>query len=291
VRSWAIAIVLGSGAALLSSLYAFQLPFREYPAIEYNDFPLPPDYQQKTEFVFARLMYPPADTARFDRTRGGRRGRRGFGGFGGGTGGDWSGGNSSWTQDYPRADRHFVMALRRLTRIDVRSVEQPVNLNDEDDVFNWPFLYAVRPGEWELTDAQAKKFHEFLDRGGFFMTDDFWGSFEWGVFMRSMSKVMPGKQPADIADDDPIFHTLYDLKDRYQIPGAWGLYGRGYQNDGDTPYWRAIYDDKQRVIAAITPNSDLGDSWEFADAPEYPERYSALGIRIGVNYIVYAMTH
>jgi len=288
MRYWTIPLTAVAIIALFTSLHAFQLPFREYPAIEYNDFPLPPDYQQKTEFVFARLMYPPAPSARFDRTRGGRRGR---GGFRGGGAGDLSGGNSSWTQDYPRADRHFLSALRRLTRIDARSVEQPVNLNDEDDVFNWPFLYAVRPGEWDLTDAQAKKFHDFLDRGGFFMTDDFWGSSEWGVFMQSMSKVEPDRQPVDIPEEDPIFHSIYDLNDRYQVPGAWGLYGRGYQNDGSTPYWRAIYDDKHRVIAAIVPNSDLGDSWEWADAPEYPEKYSALGIRIGVNYIVYAMTH
>ena len=118
MRSWAIPLVLCAAGALLTTLRA-QLPFREYPAIEYNEFPLPPDYKEKSEFVFARLMYPPAETARFDRTRGGRRGRRGFGG-GGPVVGDWSGGNSSWTQDYPRADRHFVAALRRLTRISVR---------------------------------------------------------------------------------------------------------------------------------------------------------------------------
>ena len=106
-----------------------------------------------------------------------------------------------------------------------------------------------------------------------------------------MSKVLPGREPVDIVEDDPIFHTIYDLRDRYQVPGSWGIYGRGFQEDGSTPYWRAIYDDQHRVIAAITPNSDLGDSWEFADDPSYPEKYSALGIRIGVNYVVYAMTH
>jgi len=65
----------------------------------------------------------------------------------------------------------------------------------------------------------------------------------------------------------------------------------GYQYDGSVPFWRAIRDDKLRIIAAITPNSDLGDSWEHADNPQYPEKYSALGIRLGVNYTVYAMTH
>ena len=265
------AIALGGGAlALAGSLCAFQRAFREYPAIEYNDFPLPADYQAKTEFAFARLMYPPAPYARFDRA-----------------GKYWAQGMSSWTQDYPRADRHFLLAVRRLTRIDARSVEQPVNLDDGDDVYNWPWLYAVRPGEWNLTDAQAAKLRDYLLRGGFFMADDFWGENEWEVFMASMRRVFPDRQPVDLKNSDQIFHTLYDLNDRYRVEGAWGP----YQNGGITPYWRAIFDDKGRVMVAIVMNSDLGDSWEWADSPEYPERFSALGIRIGLNYVTYAMTH
>ena len=87
-----------------------------------------------------------------------------------------------WTQDYPRADRHFPLAVRRLTRVDVRSVEQPVNLDDGDDVYNWPWLYAVQTGHWSLTDAQAAKLRDYLLRGGFFMCDDFWGEDDWEVF-------------------------------------------------------------------------------------------------------------
>jgi hypothetical protein len=269
--------LLTGGLALLGSLYAFQLPFREYPAIEYNNFPLPPDAQEKAEWVFARLMYPPAPTARFDRSR---------------RVGGWVHGMSSWTQDYPRADRHFAQAVRRLTRLHVRSVEQPVNLDDADDVYNWPWLYAVRPGEWQLTDAQADRLRDYLLRGGFFMADDFWGTFEWGVFLQSMRKVFPDRPVVELENSNAIFHTIYDLDDRYQVPGAWGIGSRRpYQNDGAVAYWRGIYDDKGRLMVAIVMNSDLGDSWEFADDPYYPEKYSALGIRIGVNYIVYAMTH
>ncbi len=160
-------------------------------------------------------MYPPAPTAMFDRA-----------------GPRWAEGMSSWTQDYPRADRHFLQALRRLTRIHARSVEQPVNLDDGDDVYNWPWLYAVRPGEWQLTDAQAHKLRDYLLRGGFFMADDFWGTPEWAVFWDSMRRVFPDRQAVELDNDNAIFHTIYDLDDRYQVPGAWGLYGRGYQNDG-----------------------------------------------------------
>ena len=269
---------LAGALACFAAITEVHMPFREYPGVEYDQFPLPPDYQEKTEFAFARLMYPPAPTARFDRS-GSRRGGNG-----------WKLGYSSWTQDYPRADRHFLGAVRRLTRLHVRSVEQPVDLDDGDE-FDWPWLYAVRPGEWKLTDAQAKALREYLLRGGFFMADDFWGTAEWSVFMQSLRKVFPDRLPVDLPNGDQIFHTVYDLDDRYRVPGAWGVYGSGYQYDGSVPYWRAIYDDKGRVMVAIVVNSDLGDSWEYADDPDYPEKYSALGIRTGVNYIVYALTH
>ena len=271
---------LAAGVVSLGMLWA-GLPFREYPGVEYNDFPLPKDYQEQTEFAFTRLMYPPAPTARFDRS-GSRNGGNG-----------WRRGYSSWTQDYPRADRHLSLAIRRLTRLHTRSVEQPVDL-DDGDVYDFPWIYAVRTGEWKLSDTQAKELREYLDRGGFLMVDDFWGTEEWNVFMESLRKVFPDKQPVTVPETDQLFHSVYDLNDRYQVPGAWGVgaFGRGgYQNDGDTPYWRAVYDDKGRVMVAIVMNSDLGDSWEYADDPYYPEKYSALGIRTAINYIVYSMTH
>ena len=250
-------------------------PFREYPGIEYNDFPLPHDYAEKTEWAFARLMYPSAPNSRFSRW-----------------GADWHTGLTSWTQDYPRADRHFSSAIRRLTRLHVRSVEQPVSLEDGDDVFNWPWLYAVQTGEWNLTDFQVKQFREYLLRGGFFMCDDFWGEREWNVFLASMSRVLPGRPVVDLPNEDAIFHTVFDLDDRYQVPGQRVVRtGSTEKCLGCPARWRGIYDDKGRLMVAITFQSDLGDSWEWADEPLYPEKYSALGIRIGVNYIIYAMTH
>jgi hypothetical protein len=276
--------VLAIGTVLLGSLYAFQQPFREYPGVEYRlgDIPLPPDWQEKTEWTFARLMYPPAPGGRYGRGYG-FRGMRGNG--------DWTEGNTIWTQDYPRADRHFVQAVRRLTRIHVRSVEQPVNLND-GSVYDWPWLYAVQTGHWQLTDAQAKSMREYLLRGGFFMVDDFWGEDQWANFMYSMQRVFPDRPVVDLPNDDPIFHVIYDLTDRYQVPGArYVQTGVTEKCSGCPPRWRGIYDDRGRVMVAMTFQSDLGDSWEWADDPGYDEKFSALGIRIAINYITYAMTH
>jgi hypothetical protein len=211
--------------------------------------------------------------------------------------GDYRLGLSLWTQDYPRADRHFSLAVRRLTRVHVRSAEQPINLDDGDQ-YDYPWLYAVQVGEWGLTDKQALEMREYLLRGGFFVADDLHGAFEWEMFEKRIKKVFPDRPIVELPDDDAVFHAVYDLNDRYQVPGAAHLrlgykrpdYSRG-SDDGKGAHWRAIYDDKGRIMVAISYNSDVGDAWEFADDAMYPSRFSDLAIRVGVNYVVYAMTH
>jgi hypothetical protein len=240
-------------------------PFREYMGWEYENFPLPPDAAVPAEWVFARFMYRAVP---FRRS------------------------TLNWTVDYPRSDRHLSAAVRRLTLIQARSAEQPVAAEDNDDIYNYPWLYGVEVGHWDLTDFEAAKLRDYLERGGFFMCDDFHGTWEWETFAASMKKVFPDRQIVDIPNSDPIFHTVYDLDDRYQVPGEQVLYTRRpYEKDGYEARWRGIYDDKGRLMVAICHNMDLGDSWEHADNPAYPEQYSALGFRIGVNYIVYSMTH
>ncbi len=271
----------GYGLLMLSALYAadrhLPKPFREYPGDEYHSgqIELPSDFDQKAEMVFARLMYPSIPDARFRHA-----------------GWDWTEGHASWTNDYPRADRHFVEALSRLTRLQVRSVEQPVSIDDPGELANYPWLYAVFVGEWDITDQEAHNIRDYLEKGGFLMCDDFWGSEDWTIFERSIRKIFPDRSVVEIPSRDAIFHTVYDLDNRYQVPGEWGVRtGVPFRNDGYEARWRGVYDDKGRVMVAISFNSDLGDSWEWADDPEYPEQYSALGIRLGVNYIVYSMTH
>jgi hypothetical protein len=274
--------LVGCGVAFLGALYAFQRPFHQYPGVEYYNFELTPDWQEKGEWSFGRLMFPPGPND-------GYRGR---------FDGDFRRGLSLWTQDYPRADRHFAQAVRRLTRLHVRSVEQPIDVEDGDEVYNYPWLYAVQVGEWGLTEAEAKVMRDYLLRGGFFMADDFHGNFEWEMFEKRIRFVFPDRPIQEIPDNDPIFHTVFDLNDRFQVPGAAHL-RYGYKRpdypqsdtDGQGAHWRGIYDDKGRVMVAISYNSDLGDAWEWADSPEYPEKPSGLAIRVGVNYIIYAMTH
>jgi len=252
---------------LLSAAFAYQRGFRFYE----DDGPLitPADAAEKTEWAFARLQYP---------------------NFRSGPGGYWNM-RGNWTIDYPKADRQFVQGVRRLSRVHARSMEQVVNL-ESDEVYNWPWLYVVEPGHWELTDAQAAKLRDYLLRGGFLMTDDFHGTFEWEVFMASLSRVFPDRPVVDIDNKDQIFHVLYNLEERTQVPGVvtFGT-GRTYETDGVEARWRGVFDDKGRIMLAICHNMDLGDAWEHADSPYYPEKYASLAYRIGINYIIYAMTH
>jgi hypothetical protein len=235
----------------------------------------------KAEFSWSRLRYTPI--------AGGFGGGGGYGGYGEYYGYGYGGG--SWSRDYPKADRQFLMALKRLTRIDGRSTEQVVDL-DSDDIFNYPWVYAVQVENWTFTDAEAKRLREFLLKGGFLMVDDFHGTADWESFLRGMRMVLPNRPIEDLDNKDEIFHVLYDLDDRFQVPGEQYINtGRTYEKDGYVPKWRAIRDDKGRIIVAICHNMHLGDAWEWADSPEYPENFSSMAFRIGLNYIIYGMTH
>jgi hypothetical protein len=273
--------ILGLCGGALAVLEAYQMPWRSYDSMEPHDnVQLPSDWNEKTEWVFGRLMFPNHPNAMFGRFR--RGGGRAH----------WLEGASSWTQDYPRADRHFAQALRRLTRIHTRSVEQPVNLNDGDDVYNWPFLFAGELGDWMLDDQQCAKLRDYLLRGGFLFLDDFWGDEEWDRFNETMRKVFPDRPIVEIDGDDPIFHTVYDLEERYQVPGQWVLRGAmRWRSQGAKAKFQGIYDDSGRVMVAITYNSDVGDGWEWADDPGFPERYASFAMRLGVNYVIYSLTH
>jgi hypothetical protein len=185
-----------------------------------------------------------------------------------------------------------MVALRRLTLLDVRSVEQPVNLEDGDDVFNWPFLFAGRTTDIALTPAMTAKLRDYLDRGGFLICDDMWGAYEHQAVFRLVEDLYPNRELVELGDQDSVMHVLFDLTDRYQILGQWGRFtGRPLDGVSYDPHWRGVFDEKGRMVLAVWLNNDTGDSWEWADDPTYPEHYSALGFRIVINHIVYAMTH
>jgi hypothetical protein len=215
--------------------------------------------------------------------------RMAFGAFGRGYGGNR---REPWLRDWPEADFHFTQGVRRLTRIDAAEENRHIRLTD-DALFDYPVLYAVKVGYWRIDEADAASLREYLLRGGFLIVDDFHGPAEWAEFSASMKRVFPDRPIVEIPPDDEVFHVLYDLDQRVQIPGVQAIWrGVTWEHpQGVPPHWRGIYDDDGRLLIAINFNMDLGDAWEHADDAFYPEPLTALAYRFGVNYVIYSMTH
>jgi hypothetical protein len=223
----------------------------------------PPDAWEQTEFAFARLRYH-SIRDRYYRWR--------------------------WGTDANKSERQFVQGLRRLTRIHTRSVEHIADI-DSDEIYEWPWMYAVAVGDWNLSDSHVIRLRNYFQRGGFLMVDDFHNESEWARFMAGVERILPRHRMVELEDSDPIFHTVFNLAERVRVPGLNVVHGDQIERGGIFPHWRGVLDDRGRVVIAICFNMDIGDAWEWADLPDYPERYASLAYRIGINYVVYAMTH
>jgi hypothetical protein len=240
-----------------------QTRWAQYEHEMQNPMPDPPDAWVERDFVFARLRFHGPQ-------------RRAY--------------YQSWGIDANKSDRQFIQVAQRLTRVDVRSVEHIVDV-DSDDIYRFPFLYAVSVGEWEITDGQAARLREYFRRGGFLMVDDFHAETEWADFASVLTRIFPEADVIDLPNDHPIFHTVYDLSARVRIPGLNVVHGRGVERGGEDPHWRGVVDQDGRVMVAICHNMDVADAWEWADLPEYPERFATEAYKLGINYMVYALTH
>jgi hypothetical protein len=253
-------LVIIGAADFGANLHAFQRwMMQDEPADPV--FPGAPNH----EFTFGRLIY---------RTEGRRYG--------------WPFG---WDTDYPKADRQFMMGVKRMSL--VQGGDGPVTIPIMDPrLFDYPWIYAVEVGFMVFDDQEAERLREYLLRGGFFVADDFHGAFEWAHFEQEMRKVFPDRPIVEIELDDPIFHCFFDITEKIQLPVvSYVRSGITYEKGGITPHHRGIYDDKGRLMVMINFNMDTGDAWEWADLPEYPEKFSGQAYRLGLNYIVYAMTH
>ncbi len=237
--------------------------FVGFASARIDDFPDPQESTGTPEFTFLRLVY---------------------------SGHDWAG--SSWAIDYPKADQQFLYGLRKLTDFGFVNTEHQALLISDPKVFNYPFLYAVEVGTMNLSDQEASQLREYLLRGGFLVVDDFHGEYEWQNFYRQIKKVFPEYEPVDLDISHPIFHCYYDIKKLIQIPGLQFVYsGRTWEKGGYEAHYKGIQDEKGRLMVMINHNVDLGDAWEWAEVEIYPREYANLAFQLGINYIVYAMTH
>jgi hypothetical protein len=183
--------------------------------------------------------------------------------------------------------------VSRLTGVRVHPDPNVIGIMD-DELFKFPYVYAVEVGGMVLSQQEAERLREYLLRGGFLHVDDFWGGREAGNFEAQIRKVFPDRPIERLPLSHEIFHTFFDVDTVMQIPNR----GNGC-NGGETwespddkePGIFGISDDNGRIMVVVTYNSDLGDAWEYMDLPCYPETYSGQAYRMGINFMVYAMTH
>ena len=199
-----------------------------------------------------------------------------------------------WAIDYPEAEFHLLRGLTRLTTLLVADDSRHLKLTD-DEIFDYPWLFAQQAGRWNLTDTEIDRLREYVLRGGFLVVDDFHGSWEWPVMSRVMQRAFPDWPIERLPESHDLMTVLYDLDQETQIPGKRHLFRRadgqiGAQLRGPAE-WYGISDTEGRLVVAINFNMDMGDAWQHADDPDYPVPMTALAYRFGVNYVIYAMTH
>ena len=200
-------------------------------------------------------------------------------------------GGSRWAVDYPKADRQFMTVVNRLIDIDGSPYENAIRL-DDPNIRNFPFLYALEVGDIALSRAEIEGLRNYLLAGGFLVIDDFWGSWQWAAFEQQIREVFPEYPIIEVPLEHPVFNAVYRIDEILQVPAIGNFYGgRTWEQDGYEAHVRGIFDEKGRLMVLINWNTDLGDAWEWAERPEYPLRFSTFAVEMGINFIVYAMSH
>jgi hypothetical protein len=208
------------------------------------------------------------------------------------------GGAGQWWIDYPDAELNLSYRLQQLTSMKVNPEPKVMRLTDKE-LFQYPFIYIVEPGELLFSDEEVAALRRYLLNGGFLMVDDFWGEDQWLNMYRQLKRVLPEREPVELPLEHPIFHCVFDLKEKPQIPnvgrGTWSQYdGVTWETpDSKEVHYKGIFDEKGRVMVIICHNTDLGDGWEREGENEYyfREFSEKKAYPLGINIIFYAMTH
>jgi hypothetical protein len=200
----------------------------------------------------------------------------------------------SWAVDYPEADNHFIIGVRDWagTNLNISAEPEQVEILD-DRLFNYPLIYFVEPGYLDLSDEEAVRLREYVMRGGFLFLDDFWGEYEWQNVREQMKRVLPEYEIKDLPRDHSIFHCYFDINEVVQVPGIGSWLGRGvtHEKGGIVPHYMGIENKGGKLVVFIARNCDLGDAWEWIDDPRYPLKYGLAAYKVGINVVIYAMTH
>jgi hypothetical protein len=206
-----------------------------------------------------------------------------------------------WTTDWPDAELNLSFRLQQLTSLRVNPDPITMRLTDSR-LYDYPFIYIVEPGSLVFTDEEVLALRKYLLNGGFLMVDDFWGDYQWDNFHHEIRRVFPDREPEELPLTHEVFRIVYRLKEKPQIPSinsAWAgkdqgvTWERGHGGNTETVHYKAIFDDKGRMMCFIGHNTDLGDGWEReGEDPWYFREFSEKkAYPLGINVVVYAMTH
>jgi len=243
--------------------------------------PAAPEERQYSESSAVQQdMSPPYDGlfhfARIAYTAGGR------GGFGGGRG--RGRGGAMWAHDYPRADRNFLAILQETTYIQTERASSNVLTLADPDLFKYPVTYIVEPGAWNPTDPEVEALGSYLRKGGFLIVDDFRGPRELRNLEFHLDRALPELDMMEVDENDEIFDSFFRITPSDVVPPYGGYPGA----------WYGIYEDNdrtKRIMVMINANNDMAEYWEFSDRGYYAIDLSNEAYKLGVNYIIYAMTH
>ena len=266
-------------AALLSVPFAVSDAQREFGRNrrmyggDPNEFYVPPDWQKNTpydgRFTFARIKY------------------RGYEKFNGREG-------PGWSHDYPRAESHFMRIIREITMIRpfVETEGTPggnIIALDDPDLFKYPVAYFSEPGGWYPNEKELLGMRNYLRKGGFIIFDDFDGGGyqdDYSRFVAVMQQVLPEGRIVDVPETHPIFDSFFKVDLRLMDRGG-----------GNFNYGRARYlgifkdnDPRKRIMAIINLNQDIGEFWQWSDLG-FNIAPSNEAYKLGVNYLIYALTH
>lgn len=195
-----------------------------------------------------------------------------------------------WSHDYPTGERNFMRILNELTFLAPHVEETNIMGLDDPDLFKFPVAYMAEPGFWRLTEEEAVNFRSYLLKGGFVIFDDFseqrqCGPQCWAAFEFTFRQVLPEARFVDLDPSHPIFHSFFEIDSFDIVPQAY---------DQGRPIFRGVYennDPSKRLLAMINYNTDISEYWEFSGTGLQPIEESNEAYKIGVNYIMYGMTH
>jgi hypothetical protein len=190
-----------------------------------------------------------------------------------------------WSHDYPTGERNFMRIMDELTFLAPHTDETNILSLDDPELFNYPVAYLCEPGyQWTVDDQEAAQLRAYLLKGGFLIVDDFRGR-DWPAFEEQMRRVLPDVQFFDLDAGNPIFHSFFDIDAPTEYPNFY---------DPGKPIFRGIYehnDPARRLMAMINYNTDISEFWEFSATGLRPIDESNDAYKLGVNYLMYAMTH